>query len=60
MKYLSYSSCRVRPWTEHKNFPVKAVEWERDSYKKRDLHIYAWDEENGTLTLIPKEEWPTK
>lgn len=63
MPYLSYLPGRVRVWTEHPNFPYKAVEyWEHSQngpFPQSHLEIYKISDDRSKIRRIPMDEWPT-
>lgn len=64
MPYLSYLPGRVRVWTEHPQFPYKAVEyWEHgmnySPFKPSQLEIYKINDDRSKIERIPQEDWPT-
>jgi hypothetical protein len=62
MPYLSYLPGRVRVWTEHPQFPYKAVEYWRSSlngpFKPSVLEIYKISDDRSKIERIHQEEWP--
>jgi len=61
--FLSYLPGRVRVWTEHPQFPYKAVEYWQHSlngpFKPSRLQIYKINDDRTKIELIPQEDWPT-
>lgn len=63
MAYLSYLPGRVRAWTEHPQFPYKAIEYWQGSlngpFKPSQLEVYKISDDRSKIERVPQEEWPT-
>jgi hypothetical protein len=62
VSFLTYLPGRVRVWTEHPNFPYKAIAYWYDSlngpFKVGQLEIYKMSDDRSKIERIPSKEWP--